>query len=251
MDLASIGLLPAVFILATIAIGAFMKGITGLGLPVFAIPTLAIFVPVDTAVVIMAAPTLVANLWLVFRYREKLSVMGKHRVFLALGFVGALSGTVLLANIDDALIRMVLASWLGLYLIQHFTGRAKSAIFSGRAGLAGPLGFAAGSFQGATGLSAPVIAPYYHAHGLTLSDYTFAVAFTFALLALGQLSAMTTTRLMTETLAGHSVLATATTMVFMPLGVQFAKHVARATFDRILPLLFVLIEIKLLYDIFS
>ena len=38
MDLASIGLMPAIIILVTIAIGAIMKGITGLGLPIFAIP---------------------------------------------------------------------------------------------------------------------------------------------------------------------------------------------------------------------
>jgi len=251
MDIASIGPLPALIILATIAIGAFMKGITGLGLPLFAIPALAIFVPVDAAVVIMAAPSLVANTWLVYRYREKLPLMAKHRVFLVLGFIGALTGTWLLASVDDRLLRVVLASWLGVYLLQHFLGGGRYAAFAGKNELAGPLGFAAGSLQGATGISAPVIGPYYHVHQLTLSDYTFAVAFTFALLAFGQVTAMSTVDLMTPTLAGYSALATATTMLFMPLGVRFAKRVEREHFDKILPMLFLLIEIKLIYDILS
>jgi uncharacterized membrane protein YfcA len=251
MDIASIGPLPALIILATIAIGAFMKGITGLGLPLFAIPALAIFVPVDAAVVIMAAPSLVANTWLVYLYHEKLPLMGKYRVFLILGFIGALTGTWLLASIDDRLLRVILATWLGLYLLQHFLRGGRHATFAGKNVLAGPLGFAAGSLQGATGISAPVVGPYYHANRLSLTDYTFAVAFTFALLAFGQMSAMVTVDLMTPTLAGYSALATATTMMFMPLGVRFSKRVQREQFDKILPVLFLLIEIKLLYDIFS
>jgi uncharacterized membrane protein YfcA len=249
MDVATFGLLPTIIILVTIAVGAFMKGITGLGLPLFAIPALAMFVPVDSAVVIMAAPSLVANTWLVYLHRDKMYLMTAHRAFLILGFAGALLGTWFLASIDDRLLRVLLACWLGIYLVQHYTGRAKSGVFSGRAGVAGPLGFAAGCFQGTTGISAPVIAPYYHAHGLALSDYTFAVALTFAVLAMAQLSAMTSVELMTPSLGIYSLIATVTTMVFMPFGVRFAKFVARETFDRILPVLFVLIEIKLLYDI--
>lgn len=251
MDLVSIGFVPVAFILATIAIGAFIKGITGLGLPIFAIPALAMFVPVETAVIVMALPSLAANIWLIVVHREHMSLMRDHRTFLALGFIGAVAGTWILATIDDGLLRGLLAGWLGLYLLQHYTGRAKSDMFSGQSGLAGPLGLAAGSLQGATGISAPVIAPYFHARGLTLSAYAFAVAFTFALLAVAQLSTMTTVNMFTPTLLGYSLLATVTTLLFVPLGVRFAKNLRRELFDRFLPLLFVMFEIKLLYDIFA
>ena len=249
VDLASIGLMPAIVILTTIAVGALIKGITGLGLPMFAIPALAMFVPVDVAVIVMALPSLIANAWLIIVHRKNLPMMRSHRAFLALGFFGALIGTWFLANLDDAVLRIVLASWLGIYLIQLFTGTAKSAMFSGKFGTAGPLGFAAGTLQGATGISAPVIAPYFHAHGLTLSAYAFAVACTFALLSAGQLSTMATVNLLTPALLGYSLLATITTMLFLPVGVRIAKKLSRETFDRILPVLFILIEIKLLYDI--
>ena len=83
MDLASLGLLATLFILATIAVGAMMKGITGLGLPIFAIPALAMFVPVETAVVVMALPTLIGNIWLVVVHREHFPLMTSHRLFLA------------------------------------------------------------------------------------------------------------------------------------------------------------------------
>lgn len=251
MDLASIGLMPATIILVTIAIGAIIKGITGLGLPIFAIPALAMFVPVDVAVIVMVVPSLIANSWLIIVHRENLPVMRTHSAFLALGFFGALVGTWFLAHLDDAVLRIVLAAWLGIYLVQLFTGKGKSALFSGKSGTAGPLGFAAGTLQGATGISAPVIAPYYHAHGLTLSAYAFAVACTFALLSAGQLSTMATVNLLTPTLLGYGLLATITTMLFLPIGVRFARKLSRESFDRILPVLFVLIEVKLLYDIIN
>ncbi len=250
MDLAAIGLLPMLFILATLAFGALIKGVTGLGLPVFAIPVLALFVSVESAVVIMALPSLVANILLVIAHRKQVVLMGSHRAFLVLGFVGALFGTWFLKNIDDQVLRAVLATWLGVYLIQHFTGQAKSGVFSGKRGFSGPLGFAAGALQGTTGISAPIIAPYFHAHGLSLAAYAFAVAFAFALFAVAQLSAMTTVKLLTPTLLLYSVLATVTTMIFIPLGVKFSGRLTREAFDKFLPLLFVLIEVKLLYDIF-
>lgn len=249
MDLGSIGLMPAAFILATIATGALIKGITGLGLPVFAIPVLAMFVPVDTAVVVMALPSFAANVWLIIVHREHLPLMQKHVSFLALGFVGAVAGTWLLATIDEVLLRIVLASWLGIYLIQFISGRTNSALFSGKYGLAGPLGFTAGSLQGATGISAPVIGPYFHANSLTLSAYAFAVAFTFALLAVAQLTAMASIDLFTPALFGYSLLATVTTLLFVPVGIRIAKRLSRESFDRILPLLFIVIEAKLLYDL--
>ena len=249
MDLTAIGLIPATIIITTIAIGAFLKGVTGVGLPIFAIPALAMFLPVDNAVVVMAIPSLVANAWLIVVHWEHLPIMKEHRTFLALGFIGALLGTWLLATIDDSLLRIVLASWLGIYLLQHYARRTTSDVYAGKADLAGVLGLAAGALQGTTGISAPVVAPYYHARGLTLSAYAFAVACTFALLAAGQLSAMTTVRLFTPTLLGYGLLATVTTLVFLPIGVRFGRKMQQRTFDRFLPIVFVLIEIKLVYDI--
>jgi uncharacterized membrane protein YfcA len=249
LDLASLGLLPAIFVLSTIAIGSLIKGITGLGLPLFSIPALALFVPVETAVVVIALPTLVANVWLIVVHREYLASMQKHRFFLAMGFIGALGGTWFLANFDDKVLRILLAVWLGIYLIQLFTGRTNSNLYSGKAGTSGPLGLAAGVLQGATGISAPVIAPYYHAHGYTLSAYAFAVAFTFALFAAGQVSAMAFVDLLTPTLLGYSVIAVMTTIVFMPLGLRLSKRLSVEAFRRFLPVLFVLMEIKLIADI--
>lgn len=249
MDIAAIGLWPLVFIAVTIAIGAFFKGVTGLGLPIFAIPAMAMFIPVDIAVIIMTLPGLVANAWLIVTHRSHFPLVAKHHPFLVFGVIGTFVGTWILANFDDAILRVILALWLGAYLVQNFFGKKTSPIFSGESGLAGPLGFAGGALHGATGISASVVAPYFHARDLTLSAYAFAVAFAFAAFTVAQLSALTVVDLLTPTLMGYSLLATVTTVAFVPLGVRYSKNLSEKGFSQFLLMIFVLIEIKLVYDI--
>ena len=100
-----------------------------------------------------------------------------------------------------------------------------------------------------TGISAPIIAPYFHSRGLSLAAYAFAVSFAFGLLAIAQMTAMTAVKLLTPTLLVYSLLATVATMIFIRVGVKFAERISQKTFDRYLPLMFVVIEIKLIYDV--
>ena len=251
MDLATLGVLPLLIVVGAIAFGAFVKGITGLGLPIFAIPALALFIPVESAVVILALPALVANLWLIVVHREHLPLLRDHKAFLIFGFIGTLVGTWALAHLDDTILRAILAVWLGVYLLQYAWRKGAPQTISSSPHVGGPLGFAAGALQGATGISAPIIAPYFHARNLTLAAYAFAVAFAFALFSVAQLSAMATTRLLTPTLLGYSILATITIMIFTPVGIRFSRNLSKQAFEWFLLSIFLLIEIKLVYDIFS
>ena len=55
-----------------IGAGAFIKGLTGTGFPLVAVPIMAIFLGVEHAVIVLQIPNLVSNLWLVWRYRDKM-----------------------------------------------------------------------------------------------------------------------------------------------------------------------------------
>ncbi len=94
LSLVSPGLLLAV--LATISLGGLLKGMTGLGLPIFAVPALAAITSVEDAVVLMIFPGIGANLWLVISHRRYRYLLREHVPFLATGFAGGLLGTWLL-----------------------------------------------------------------------------------------------------------------------------------------------------------
>ncbi len=54
----------------SLAIGGLSKGLTGLGLPAFAIPVMAMFIGVERAVVMLVIPSIVLNGQLVWSHRD-------------------------------------------------------------------------------------------------------------------------------------------------------------------------------------
>ncbi len=99
LGLVSPGLWLAV--LAAISLGGLLKGMTGLGLPLFAVPALAAITSVEDAVVLMVFPSVGANLWLVINHRRYRNLLREHLPFLVTGFIGGLLGTGLLVLISD------------------------------------------------------------------------------------------------------------------------------------------------------
>jgi hypothetical protein len=242
----SVGLLAAAML--AIGIGAFAKGITGVGLPILAVPVLASFTSVEEAVVLMVLPSVAANGWLVITHR-RWALLRQHRSFLISGLAGGVFGTWLLSILNDHWLKLILAIWLGVYLLQYFSRRSYSQYFSGHGYMRPVLGIAAGTVQGASGISAPIVAPYFHANGLTRESYAFATAFTFLLFSGAQIATMFRLDLLTPERVIVGLIAVVPTLLFTQLGIRWSRNVSEATFHRILLTLFVAMELKLLVDI--
>lgn len=248
MDLswANSGLLAAA--LLAIGIGSLAKGITGVGLPILAVPVLASFTSVEEAVVLMLLPGIAANVWLVAVHR-KFAVLRRHAGFLLLGLAGGIVGTWLLSILDDRWLKLILAVWLGVYLIQYFSSRSIDRYVDGRNSLGPLLGLAAGTIQGASGISAPIVAPYFHANGLVKETYTFATSFTFLLFSAAQVVAMIKMNLLTSNRISIGLIIVIPTLLFTHLGIRLGRNISEKTFHRILLILLVVMELKLLIDI--
>ena len=246
LSLTSSGLLAIA--LLTIGIGALAKGITGVGLPILAVPALASFTSVEEAVVLMVLPGFAANVWLVVTHR-KWAVLRHHGRFLLLGVAGGVIGTWLLFILDDRWLKLILAVWLGVYLIQYFSVRSFDRYFTGRSALGPLLGLAAGTIQGASGISAPIVAPYFHAHGLVKEGYAFATAFTFLLFSGAQIISMAKMNLLTGDRITIGLIVVVPTLLFVQLGIRLGRNISEKTFGRILLTLFVAMELKLVFDI--
>ena len=50
-------------VIAALLVGTLGKAITGFGLPLFAVPAMAAFIDVQTAVVVMVLPSTLSNVW--------------------------------------------------------------------------------------------------------------------------------------------------------------------------------------------
>ena len=247
LDLSNAWLVIAV--ITSISLGALFKGITGAGLPLLAVPMLASITQVEDAVVLMTLPGIAANALLVINHRRCWRVLLEHKAFLVAGFIGGFIGTWLLAALDDRWLKLLLIAWLGLYLYQYFFHRQAGERLAAKRQVSIPMGLAAGTIQGASGISAHVVAPYYHAYGLRLKNYAFALGFSFLLFMVAQLTAISAMNLLTKERLLVSLLALVPTVLFIQLGIRVAGKVSEAVFNRIVLGLFFAMEIKLIIDV--
>ena len=129
--------LDLVVIVAAIAVGAFIKGATGGGLPQLAIPVMAVFLGVEHAVVVMAIPGVVANGLLVWSHRAEASKTRHLPAMVGAGIVGSVIGTMLLKSLDG---RVLSGGARRGDRRLHRAGRVQAGLHAARRGDPGGLG---------------------------------------------------------------------------------------------------------------
>ena len=249
MEIGSISIWLFVIVLTAISLGALVKGMTGLGLPLIAVPAIASFTSVEEAVVLMIIPVIGSNLWMVGRQRRFAPLLVEHWPFLLAAFIGGILGTFLLVAIDDRWLKLILAMWLALYLLQLVLGDALSFVFRAKGAASALIGLAAGTIHGASGISAHIVAPYFHGRQIAPAAYTFLVAVAFLTSSSAQFVTALGNQLFDAERLTLGLLALIPTLIFTQVGMRCAGMISAATFRKIILVLFILMEIKLIADV--
>lgn len=230
-----------------LGLGAMVKGATGMGLPLVALPALTALLGLQQAIGVMLLPILVSNAWQVWRHRaaRRGSALAFLPRFLAAGGVGIGLGTVALGSLPErALVLtlgLILLGYVGLRLTQPGLRVGRSAAV----GLSPPMGIAAGALQGATGISAPIGVTFIHAMGLGREAHVFAVSAMFLTFAVVQLPAIILAGIYEAAWLAQGLFALLPVAAFMPLGERLARRVSRETFDRLVLAFLALMGAKL------
>ncbi|WIY53067.1 sulfite exporter TauE/SafE family protein [Devosia sp. YIM 151766] len=234
-----------------LAAGALVKGATGMGLPLIALPVLATFFGLHHAVGIMAITQIVTNgmqIWQ-FRAARREDSMNFLPLFLATGAVGVVLGTWLLRNLPER----VLIFSLGVLLLAYFglkVSRPHLAVSAAMARRAGPAaGFGSGVLQGATGISAPVGVTFIHAMGLDRAAHVYAVSAMFLTLGLVQLPSLIVGGIMQPQWVIEALLAMIPILIFMPVGQALAGKLSRRAFDLMILIFLGLMGLKMVLGI--
>jgi uncharacterized protein len=246
-----IDVLDLVVIVAAIAVGAFIKGATGGGLPQIAIPVMAVFIGVEHAVVIMAIPGVIANGWLVWSLRHEARQTRDLPGMRATATVGAIAGTLLLHSLDGRILSAVLAAVIIAYItiaLLHpgFTISPRVTRWASP-----PIGLAAGGLQGATGISGPLLTTWLHGFGLKPRAYVFALSTLFFVSALVQAITLAGIGLYTRESLVESLLALIPIALTLPLGTAAAKRLSPQTFQRVVLVLLAASVVSLIRDAFT
>lgn len=219
-------------VLAAVVIGAFVKGVTGVGLPVLAIPILASFTSVEYAVAVIAIPAVLSNSWLMWRYRKRFAGMGPLLApLLVAGGIGAVLGAWLLVSIDDTIMSLALAAFIVAYIGWYLWDRELRLPEDLARRISAPVGLVAGALQGATGISGPVLAAYFHSMRLTREVFIVAITTPFWLLGVVQVVAMAVFGVYSPDRIVAAAAACVPVVVILPLAMRVGDRMGGRTFQ--------------------
>jgi uncharacterized membrane protein YfcA len=236
-----------VIMFLALALGSLVKGISGLGLPLVAIPVMSTFLDVDHAVAIMVIPGIMLNSWLLWTYRRHAVEIANLPAMAGVGVLAVVLGSWILSEVPDTYLIGFMVFWVGGYLISlAFKDKIRSGFSFGRHGPLVVVGLA-GIIQGAVGTSGPVFAPYVHSLKLKQPQYVYVVSVIFQIFAVTQLVSFSWLGLIDLERSYHSLLACVPIMIFLPLAVWLSQFFSHRSFNIIIVTVLVGIEVRLIW----
>lgn len=221
-------------ILVTVGIiAAFAKSVTGMGFPLLLIPALAMFMDVADAIVIVAPANLYLNGSLIWETRADPHETVGLRSFLIGSIVGGGLGGLLLPSLPDVALRWILIVIVAVFLANRLRSPDWAIDRSQARRLSPIVGTVSGVFQGAAGISGPIVVPWFLSLRLPRHSFVMSTAAAFGLSGAAQVVSLATQGVFTvELLALGFVLIVAALVVF-PLGIRARRLLPAAAFERL------------------
>lgn len=217
-------------VLVAVVIGAIAKAVTGMGLPLIAIPIASLFVDVETAIVVIAFPNVLANAVLAGRERRSFPETRDLPTLAIFGVGGAVVGTLLLVNIPETPLVVAVILAIIAYIVLFFAHPDLRTTPTRSKRLAPVVGGVAGVFQGAVGISGPIVGSWIHSYRLPRSAHILSVTSLFFITGLAQLIVL----ISTGELAGRvpaTLLACIPVFASIPVGTRLRNSVSGRGFD--------------------
>jgi len=234
-------------ILVAFALGGILKGATGAGAPIITIPVIAAFYDVRVAVVIMVIPNLLTNIGQLYQFRKTIMPRFFTVSFALGGGLGALLGTILLANLSIKTLTLAVAFIILIYISLKLIIPTWKLNYTKAKKLVFLMGAGGGVLQGAAGLSAPISLTFLNSMKLERNQFIPTISVYFGVMSLFQMPALFFYKFLNIETLIISCLSTIVLMLFMPLGSWIAKSISKETFDKLILILLSFIALRIVY----
>jgi uncharacterized membrane protein YfcA len=217
-------------VLAAVIVGSIVKAVTGMGLPIIAIPIAAMFVDIGDAVVVISLPNLLANGTLALQERRSFAETRDLPILVATGVVGAVGGTLLFVNLPEqplvVALLVAIAAYIALFFLKPdaHTTAAQSRRWSPA------VGALAGAFQGAIGISGPIVGSWIHSYRLPRSAHILSVTSLFLVSGGTQFAVLVTSGELSGRMVA-TLLACIPVMASIPIGTRLRNSFSVRGFD--------------------
>jgi len=215
--------------------GGFIKGALGVGTPLLTVPMMALVLPPQMAIAIMAIPVVVANLWQFAQAERSSAVISRlWPAFLAI-LVGTWVGVKILSVIDEkTLLVLVGVAVIGFALLQgsrfrlHLPDprvRPAGVFFGGASGLIGGLS----SFFG------PMLIVYLISiRGLSKNQFVSSISFLYVSAVVPWAITLYLFGILDQRLLIYSALATIPVTIGLLLGQRIRQRISDARFQYLI-----------------
>jgi uncharacterized membrane protein YfcA len=231
-----------------LAAGGVLKGATGAGAPILAVPAIAAFFDVRFAVVVMLIPNITTNIWQAFRFREHLPDRSFMVPLVVGGMLGIVIGTTALKILQSSTLSLVMALAVLGYVALRLARPHWRLEMDVAKWLALPAGVVAGVLQGAAGLSAPVSITFLNAIQMGRERFIAGISAFFAIFTATQIIAVAANGLIMPGDLWYSLFALLPVSLAMPAGAWLGRRVSAAALDRIILAILSVLAAKLLAE---
>jgi uncharacterized membrane protein YfcA len=225
-----------VIVLAAAFAGAFVKGVTTLGLALFAVPMISLFLDVQTAILSLFLSKCLSDVAMVVNVRKEFSWRLSMRVvpFAIFGLAAIPVATLLLANSKGPWLYLFLAASILIFIAFQLRSRRPAWAHAQDSRWSWGFGFAAGASQGLTGAAGPYAAMYLYGLGLTTSEFVFLSSVIYLLFDCSQLAAILYTGLYDRTRFLYALLTIVPVMAGTYVGIHFRGKLNDEQFRKVL-----------------
>jgi len=216
---------PAILalIVGVMVLAGFVKGVTGLGLPLVSLGLLSIFIPIRDVLGIIILPLMLSNIWQVIEVRGTLAPIRRFWPMLVTMLIGLGIGAQLVVSLDPSYLYLVVGGMVTVFTALGFLHPAMrlppkaevpgGVVIGGLAGICGGLG----------GVWGPPISMYLLALDLKKDDFIGTVGLVWFLGAI-PLGVFYT---LNGILGAHNILYSAAACVPAIAGLWVGQHIRR------------------------
>jgi uncharacterized membrane protein YfcA len=230
-------------------LGGILKGATGSGAPIIAIPVIAAFYDVRLAVIILVIPNFLINIWQIYKFRAYNLEPMFTRNFAIAGLLGAAIGTAMLSWIAIDKLNVLMAFIVFAYIALRLAKPAFHIPLERANKLVWYAGVGGGFLQGALGVSAPISVTFANAIKLQRPVFIFTISVFFTAMCVAQMPLQIAYGMVSWQTLVVGVFAFIPLIAGLPVGEMIGKHMSAKIFDRVILTMLAVLAFKLLFSV--
>ena len=228
--------------------GGVLKGATGAGAPIVAVPLLSVLYNVPFAIVTLLLPSLFSNAWQMWHYRREVQSRAFVAAWSLAAVVGVTAGSFLLVYLPSDYLLATVSGSVFLYIafrLAHPQWVLPRPIANLIVVPAGALG---GILQGAAGISAPVSITFLSAMRMRREEFMATISTFFFAMTVVQVPVLAGLGVMNLERSLISLAACLPLFGAMPVGAALARRISREGFEKIMLAILAVMALRLIFE---